>query len=496
MAIIYVVGLGSGDLSSMPLGVLERLKSGLPVFLRTKQHPGVSGILQHGIVFETFDSIYETSETFVQVYRQIADRLVAEARRQGDIVYAVPGHPLVAEQSVQNLLELKLDDVCVQIESGQSFLDAVLKVVSIDPIEGFLLLDGTSLNSDQLAPSMHTLLAQVYNREVASDVKLTLMDVYPDDYAVKVIRAAGVRNQERVETIPMYQLDRLPWIDHLTTVYIPKTAKTSILARDSHYVEKLVHRLRGPGGCPWDKAQTHLSLRPYAIEEAYEVADAIDRDNLQDLTQELGDLYLQVLLHAEIASEKGDFDLRDVYSSLANKLIRRHPHVFGTVKAGTAEEAEISWQAAKAAETASGGDRGAVDSPSTSIQVKRGQPAFWRAVEVQKCAAKLGFDWTERLHVLEKVKEEINEIEEELKVEQLEHAREELGDLLFAAVNLARWIDIDPETALVAATRKFEQRFAFVEQCVENMGNNWLETSPEQLNLFWKEAKIQNQHKN
>jgi tetrapyrrole methylase family protein / MazG family protein len=491
MATIHVVGLGPGDISGIPVGVLHLFESGLPIYLRTNRHPAVDGLLSRNVQFETFDSVYETRDTFADVYTDIAQILFAKAAKLGDIIYAVPGHPLVAEQSVQNLIYGQTSQITVKIGPGQSFLDSVCQAVSINPIDGFVLLDGTSLSLQDLLPRMHTFIGQVYDRAVASDVKLTLMNIYPDEYLVTVIRAAGVAGLERIATVPLFELDRLEWIDHLTTVYIPKTGEPGILARDPWYVAGIVDRLRNPDGCQWDKEQTHASLRPYAIEEAYEVAEAIDRDNPLDLAAELGDLYLQVLLHARIASEMGDFTIRDVYQLLADKLVRRHPHVFGENRVKSATEAEKSWQEAKQEE--SGQDEA---SKSKLASVKQGRPAFWRAEEVQKCAAKSGFDWNNARQVLEKVKEEMNEIEVEFDRGRFDLAKEELGDLLFAAVNLARWIHANPETILAQATQKFEKRFNHVEQRVREKGNNWSLFSPEQLNSFWNEAKMKSNHKN
>jgi tetrapyrrole methylase family protein / MazG family protein len=490
MTTIHVVGLGPGDISRVPIGVLDLFESGLPVFLRTNRHPAVDGLLSRNIQFETFDSIYESEETFADVYTEISRTLFVKAAELGDIIYAVPGHPLVAEQSVQNLIHGQTNQISVIIGPGQSFLDPVCQAVSLDPIDGFALLDGTSLSEQDLLPRMHTFIGQVYDRAVASDVKLSLMDVYPDEFPVTVIRAAGVDGLERVETVPLYELDRITWIDHLTTIYIPKVAEPGILARDPWYVKAIVDRLREPDGCPWDREQTHASLRPYAIEEAYEVAEAIDGGDMDELATELGDLYLQVLLHARIASETGEFSIRDVYQLLADKLVRRHPHVFGEKKAKSAADAEESWRKAKAGESGLG-----ENGTSVLAGVKQGRPAFWRAEQVQKCAAEVGFDWNHANQVLEKVKEEMNEIEVEFKKGRFDLAKEELGDLLFAAVNLARWIDANPETILADATHKFEKRFTFVEQRVKEKGNNWSLFSLEQLNSLWNEAKMKSNHK-
>ncbi len=473
----------------LPLGTYQQLQSGLPVILRTKIHPAVQELEQQGFSFQSFDDLYETGSDFAAVYQEMAERLLARARAGEDLVYAVPGHPLMAEQSVQHVLAYVRDhaDADAVIGAGYSFFDAVCSALALDPIEGTILLDGTSLDETELSPDHHLLIAQVFNRMVASEVKLTLMTVYPDDYEVRVIRAAGVPSLETIQTVPLYELDRVEIIDHLTTVYVPRTEDEAIRAGTPWFPAQLVHRLRQPDGCPWDREQTHASLRPYVIEEAYEVAHAIDEEEPQDLAAELGDLLLQILLHAEIAGEWGDFTLRDVYRALSDKLIRRHPHVFANQEAETPAEAEAAWQQAKAAESARS-DCADVETDGIIGALKWGRPAIEIAKEIQKKVAKIGFDWPDVRAVFEKLEEEVAELSVEIQKNNLQNAKNELGDVLFVIVNLARWLDFDIEETLSAAIRKFVRRFQVVERRANEKGG-WLKVSSEDLENFWGEAK-------
>nr|WP_054968382.1 nucleoside triphosphate pyrophosphohydrolase [Alicyclobacillus ferrooxydans] len=517
LPVIHVVGLGPGDMSSLPLGTMQQFKTGLPVFFRTFIHPVAGELLADGLSAQSFDEMYESGQSFESIYALMAEKLIAYAKEHGEIVYAVPGHPLMAEQSVQNLIKAApAFDVDVTIGSGQSFVDAVCALIKVDPIEGLSILDGTNLESRQIHPSLHTLIVQVFDRAVASDVKLTLMEAFPDDYPCTVIRAAGVKSEERAETVPLYELDHLGWIDHLTTVYVPPTENQAVLRRDPWQLVNLVKRLREPGGCPWDQKQTHKTLRKYLIEEAYEVAEAIDNDDEFALAEELGDLLLQVLLHAQIGAEEGSFDIRDVFAALADKLIRRHPHVFGASKAQSAEEAEQYWEAAKAGET--------TDNPTDAVpgqrdrkasvfaKVKWAQPAVATSLDLQKAAAKVGFDWGSVTEVLAKVREETDEVAQSLATSEsgetkgtetngdiqtrptidsrpTDHTVEELGDLLFTIVNLARWLGTDVEEALSLANRKFSRRVLLVEKILQKNGQNFEEMSPQQLNFYWNQSK-------
>ncbi|MCL6444787.1 MAG: nucleoside triphosphate pyrophosphohydrolase [Alicyclobacillus sp.] len=487
MTTIYVVGLGPGDINGLPLGAYRRLQSGLPVYLRTAVHPVVDELRAQGLQFVSFDDYYEQGERFEEVYQRMADTLLHLAATEGDLVYAVPGHPLMAEQSVQNLLE-QSGDIHIDIGPGQSFFDPVCTVLQLDPIAGLTLLDGTMLTTDQLQPRHHLLIAQVYHPSVASDVKLTLMDVYPDNFPVTVIRAAGVANLERVERLPLYELDRVEWLDHLTTVYVPAADADIVQARDPWFVTDLVKRLRDPDGCPWDREQTHASLRPYVLEEAYEVAHAIDEDDPDALASELGDLLLQVLLHAQIASEDGDFTIRDIYAALANKLIRRHPHVFGDVRADNAADAESVWRAAKQTESATQGG-GTQQATPVLADVKHAQPPWKLALSLQRAAASVGYDWTSLSEVVDKLREELTELQAEVSGADADAMAEEFGDFLFSAINLARWLDLDPEACLAHANTKFERRLLAVEQAIQQRGQRWEDLDAAALDAEWLKAK-------
>ncbi|SIS85988.1 bifunctional methyltransferase/pyrophosphohydrolase YabN [Alicyclobacillus vulcanalis] len=487
MGTLHIVGLGPGDPDSIPLGSYEMMRRGFPVVLRTREHPAVKRLEEAHVPFESCDDLYQTSDTFDAVYEAIVARLIHLAEHHPHVVYAVPGHPLVAERAVQMLLAQPHPGVEVELGPGQSFLDLAVASLGIDPIEGLLLLDGLALRQDQLNPRLHTFIAQVYDRDVASDVKLTLMQLYPDEYEVVIVRAAGVRGEERIERVPLYEIDRLPWLNHLTTLYVPPASEAAVLYRDLHEAPRIVEVLRGPNGCPWDRKQTHASLRKYVIEEAYEVADAIDAGDPDHLAEELGDLLLQILLHARIAEEAGEFALRDVFAGLAAKLVRRHPHVFGEEVAETPDDVRGIWEQVKQDER-----RNEEREESALSGVKFAGPALGVAQEVQKAAAKVGFDWSNEDDVWQKVKEEMNELDMERRREPRDGAKlaAEAGDLLFAVVNLCRFLKLDAESVLAQATRRFARRFRYVEERLRSDGGSWETASPEALDAYWNEAKI------
>jgi MazG family protein len=250
---------------------------------------------------------------------------------------------------------------------------------------------------------------------------------------------------------------------------------------------ELIARLRGPGGCPWDREQTHESLKPMTIEEAYEVLEAIDRADDEHLVGELGDLLLQVVFHAQIAAEAGRFSVRDVIERVAAKMVRRHPHVFAGARADTPGEVLRSWEAIKQAEQAARGakDASMLDSVGTAL------PAAMEAYQMTTKASRVGFDWPDVPAVLEKLEEEVAELREAAAMEPSTHRRvaEEVGDLLFAAVNVARLLGTDPESALKAANRKFRRRFAFIERELARRGRTPAEATLDEMEALWTAAK-------
>ncbi|MBT2735284.1 nucleoside triphosphate pyrophosphohydrolase [Bacillus sp. ISL-7] len=481
---IEILGLGAGDLEQLPVGVYKKLLKSNSLFLRTKEHPVVSELEKEGLRYTSFDSIYEKHDQFEEVYEEIVETLLQKAESE-TIVYAVPGHPLVAERAVQLLLAYgPTRDIEISIGGGQSFIDALFTSLKIDPIEGFQLLDGTSLNAAQLQIDQHMIVSQVYDQFVSSNVKLTLMEKLPDDYQVYIVTAAG-SSQEIIEKVPLFELDRNVSINNLTSVYIPPVKEEQILLKNFSKLREIIAELRSPTGCPWDREQTHESLKKYLIEETYEVIDAINHEDIDHLIEELGDVLLQVMLHAQIGEDDGYFSIDDIIEGLSAKMIRRHPHVFGNGQADNAEEVVRNWQEIKKLE------KGEV--PASLLEgVSMALPNLLRAYELQKKAAKVGFDWQEITPALEKVKEELEEFVNELDGtdEGMARAKGEFGDLLFAFVNVARFLKIHPEEALFETNEKFTRRFQFVEEKVKGSGRTFEEHTLEQLDLYWDEAKL------
>ncbi len=346
---IIVIGLGAGDLDQLPLGVYKQLKQTESLYLRTKEHPVIAQLEAEQIKYESFDEVYEKHDQFEGVYEEIVNRLI-KASESNPVVYAVPGHPLVAERTVQLLLAKRSEGAIIEIAGGQSFLDALFTAVEVDPIEGFQLLDGTELRTSELQLKQHLVIGQVYDSFIASEVKLTLMEKYPDEYEIYIVTAAGTKEQV-VKKVLLYELDRDFRLNNLTSVYVPPVKTEEESYREFETLYSIIGTLRGPNGCPWDQEQTHESLKKHLIEESYELLDAIDRNDVDDIIEEAGDVLLQVLLHAQIGEDEDLFTIRDVIGGLSKKMVQRHPHVFGNEEAKTSADVIEIWNDRKQAES-------------------------------------------------------------------------------------------------------------------------------------------------
>lgn len=479
--IITVVGLGAGDAGDLTRKAWQTLENASVVYLRTERHPCVPHLPRRAF-YESFDALYEAHDDFSDVYNAICDRLL-EAARAEPVVYAVPGDPLVGETTVMQLLARAAENgVAVEIVHGISFIEPMLRHAGIDALDGLQILDGMTLaamHHPPINPQYPAFIGGVYSRAVASDVKLTLMNQYRDDFMVTLVHGAGTADAV-AETLPLAEMDHSRAINHLTSLYVPALGRYTSF---ESFQETMAH-LRAPEGCPWDIQQTHETLRPYLIEEAYEVLAAIDAQDWHELANELGDLLLQVVFHAQIATEEGEFTMSDVLENVNRKLIRRHPHVWGEVDVqGSPDRVLANWEEIKKQEQASAGKQ----RDSLLDKVNTALPALMVAYEYQKQAAKVGFDWPDVAGVEDKIREELNEI---LTAASDADKVSEIGDLLFVMVNWLRWLGVDdPESLVRAVNLKFYRRFRYVEQQARAAGKDLPALSLEEMNTLWDEAK-------
>lgn len=334
MGKLRIVGLGPTNEKDLTVKALEAIHDESKKFLRTEAHDAVAYFHSHHIPYKSYDYLYETLDDFDAIYRAIADDLL-EAAKTEDISYFVPGHPLIAEKTVVYLLE---EDPSIDIVDGLSFIEPVLAAVKKDPIDGMKIINGDDFTDLDFDLHVDTIVTQVYNLRIAGELKLALSELYGDEHEVFVLSHAGHEDKAFVEKRPVYMLDRFDDYGYETSLFIPATDAY----KDVKDVIRLIRRLRGPEGCPWDGKQTHESMKAHLIEEAYEAAYAIDCKDDFAMEEELGDVLFQVVFHAELAAQEGTFTLASLSEALVEKMIRRHPHVF---KGGASD-----WEAMKSKE--------------------------------------------------------------------------------------------------------------------------------------------------
>lgn len=351
-------------------------------------------------------------------------------------------------------------------------LESLASALELDSVSTLMLVDGAELakrHVPSFPPDAAALVMNIAEDETASRAKAVLLCAYPLFHPLKLLDSKG-----KVEEILLQDLGE----KFAPFVYIaPLGAGTSFEA----FYEIVAH-LRAPDGCPWDKEQTHLTLRKHLLEESYETLAAMDEENPAKMREEFGDLLLQIVLNAQIGGEGQEFTMTEVLQGIYDKIVRRHPHVFGDLKVDGVGQVLSNWEKLKAAERASEGEheKGILDGLPAAL------PALNQAQEFQERAARVGFDWPEIDGVLEKVREEIEEVRSASNAQQL---AEELGDLFFVLVNLARWKEVNAEDALREANLKFKRRFKYIEKRAREMQKPMQEMSLEEMDSLWNEAK-------
>lgn len=343
MSKINIYGLGSSTIDAMTIGVLNELKSAEHVYTRTMEHPAIQELESLGMTFTSFDDVYESHERFEDVYESIVNVLIEESKNK-EIIYVVPGHPYFYESTTALLMGR---DVEIEVRGGASFIDTVITRLSVPINTHFQVLDASTMKYEDLSANKHTLITQVYDQLSLGEAKLTLLEYYNDEMIVTLVDGAGSPD-ERIHAVPLFELDHLDINSNLLALYIPVVQDDSIRHRSIEYMNKIFDMLVDEEkGCPWDKTQTHESLQRYLIEEAYEFIEAIENGDDAGIVEELGDVLLQVALHSAIGKKNGYFDFYDVLQSLNDKVVRRHPHIFGDEEINDLDGLDRVWKLAK-----------------------------------------------------------------------------------------------------------------------------------------------------
>ncbi|MCB9379237.1 MAG: nucleoside triphosphate pyrophosphohydrolase [Acidimicrobiaceae bacterium] len=473
--VVTVVGLGPGGPEYVTDHTRAEIARVAARFLRTARHPSASLVPDA----TTFDEVYEQADTFDDVYAEITERLVAAATLHGEVLYAVPGSPLVLERTVRSLrADARVE---CRLHPAMSFLDLAWARLGVDPVEARVtLVDGHEFATAAAGLVGPLLVAHTHANWVLSDIKLAVEDATGDEPVV-ILQRLGTADEAVVHTT-WADLDRTVEADHLTCVYVPSLGAP--VGAELVRFHQLARTLREQ--CPWDQEQTHATLVRYLLEETYELVDALQALDPDDpatdehLLEELGDVLYQIEFHATIAEQEGRFTMADVARNVHDKLVRRHPHVFGDVTAEDSDTVKANWDAIKREEKG-----------RTSVfdGVAEAQPSLAYAEAVQRKAAKVGFDWPDVHGALPKIAEEAAELLDAAAGGDADHTADELGDLLFAVVNVARHLKVEPETALRAATRKFRTRFEAVEALARERDLDLHTAGLDALDALWDEVK-------
>ncbi|MBD5560083.1 MAG: nucleoside triphosphate pyrophosphohydrolase [Clostridia bacterium] len=463
---IEVVEMGS-ELGLMQLRAVEALRSADTVVLQTLRPAAAKDIAALAREVSSLDPLFETAADFPALYLRGAEQILESS---GKVVFCCLGPP--AENGF--VKELRARTEVLFLGGSDPVREALMLAGDGEPAASYTVTGARDLEGRPLDTSRTLVVTGVDDAYQAQGAKLALGEYYPDDTLVCVVSGAGA------EHLPLSELDRRESWGSGAVLVLPPLRLMEKVRFTYHDLLGVMQRLRAPGGCPWDAEQTHESLAPHLIEESYEVADAVADSDMQALLDELGDVLLQVVFHAEIGRLAGEFNEMDVTTAVTDKMIRRHPHVFGTVEVSGSREVLSNWDAIKREE------KGAETLTQTLRDVPSGMGSLLRAEKIQKKAANVGFDWPDWHGALDKVREETAELAEALSGSDRASQEEEAGDLLFAVVNLVRLAGFSPETVLRAACRKFIRRFGFMEA---HAARPLPDLSLDELDALWEAAK-------
>jgi tetrapyrrole methylase family protein/MazG family protein len=469
---LHIVGLGTGNLEDLSFKAYNLIKSKKPKYARTVRHPVLMDNSLENM--KAFDEIFEQEDNLEKVYEIIKDRIDNALDQFGEIIYIVPGSPYIGDKITDIYLSGD-HDIEIEITDGCSFIDKAIKMADSQNTK-FKIIDGRASDKFEFDIHANNIICGVESRAVASKIKIELSEIYPDD--ANVILMDILRNKR--ERISLFELDRQDNYDYSTYIFVESIDITMLDMYNINDLKNLMVLLRGPDGCPWDRKQTHMSLRECVVEEAYEVVDAIEKDDVDNLVEELGDLLLQVVFHSQIAAEEGYFNLEDVIAGICKKLYSRHPHVFIEEHANNEVEAKLNWDEIKQKEKK-------VSSYTDKIaSIPKSMSTLSRGYKIQSKAAEVGFDWPDVSGAVLKVKEEIEELMEAYQTMDADRVEDELGDLIFAIINFARFMKINPDIALNKTNKKFISRFEFIEK---NSQKNLKDMTLEEMDYLWELSK-------
>ena len=477
---ITLLGLGPGDPGLITQDASNWLNNINTVYVMTNQQLPISVFPAH-LKIIALEPVHEDSDQIENISNDIVEKVISLGKEPPGVTYAVPGTPLVANSTCLEITQrAENEGIPLQIIDGVSFFEPTFRILRINPFSNLVLVDGINLLSHKtpgFSPSAPVLITQMNSSFIAEKVKEILVSVYPKEHPVILVYRAGTK-EETIEKCTLDAIETSQLLGSFSTLYVPPLSPYASFES----FQEVIARLRAPDGCPWDRAQTHNSLRPFLLEETYETLDALDREDLRDLEEELGDLFLQIMLHAQIASENGDFNIHQVIEGISNKLVRRHPHVFSEVEVDDVRGVIKNWEAIKAEE------RRENDKPEKNGMldgVPIALPALLQAQELIERAKRVGLtQWMEegeRACVLALISE----------IRQAGPDKQEglLGEILFVLAAAANQHEIDAESALRKSLTNFRDRFKKMELFALELGKPIVDFTEDERNRLWKSTR-------
>jgi len=474
---LIVIGSGSSKAENLSLRALEKIKHADTVVLRTGNMPIARLLKEQGIAFISLDNCYEMATDFEILNTLIYEQLCTYI---GNTCYVVYGSAMDDCTVAYCTSKAKEQGIETEIIPGIALSDSIAAFLNVPgTYSTCTALDGASKRFDV---RNNNIITCIDSKVQASELKCRLLEYFADELTVEFY-IENEMGEAAKTSFALFELDRQPIYNHTAGLYIKSQSLLETVKYDYFHLIEIMERLRAKDGCPWDKEQTHKSITPYLLEEAYEAIDAIDEDAPEKLYDELGDVLLQVVFHAQIAKEHGEFNESDITDAVCKKMISRHPHIFSNVVANTSEQVLINWDIIKK-------DEKQLKTHSEIIRdVPKALPALARAQKIQQKAAKAGFDWADFIGAFEKLPEEFLELKQALASGDKQSIEDETGDLLFTIVNIARHMGVQSELALYHSTEKFILRFEIMEQIILAEDKILQELKLVELDLYWEKAK-------
>lgn len=456
---ISIVGLGYGSIDDLTIKTFKMLKEAKNVFVNNLEYSIVNSLKEEGVVFKDYKELLVNIEKYSEL--------------DENTVYAIWGNTFENDEVI---IRCKEKNINYNLYEGYG-IEAFLERCIGEKVGDIITLNSCNISKWNIDKRKSFIITDLISEKDINKVKSELLKVYYKDTDIYHIKAGSnkIEAKYRIDDI-----DKIEGLDEQSLIYVKENSKGK---KDIHDLMAIIEVLRGENGCPWDKEQTHDSIKKDIVEESYEVLDAIDNENVEGIIEELGDVLFQVLFHASLGREEEEFSLLDITDGISNKMIYRHPHVFGNTSVNSTEEVLVNWDELKKNEKN-------FESLSDELTgVAKALPALIRAKKIQKKAKKVGFDWDDVSGAFDKVKEELNEVIDVYKEGKVSRIKEEIGDLLFSCVNVSRFLSVDPEEALNLTTDKFINRFSYIERRAKELSSNLEEMSLEDMDKLWDEAK-------